>query len=416
LLDNLFSLGLALALGLLVGVERGWQERAAAEGSRIAGIRTFGLIGLLGGLWQLLAREAGEILFAIAFLAFVVLLAISHIAEARVSKDYGVTTLIAAMITFVLGALAVRGHHVIAATGAVLTTILLSLKPLLHRWLQRVEAAELAAALKLLLVSVVILPVLPDQGYGPWQALNPYEIWWLVVLMATISFAAYCAVKVAGAEKGILLTGFLGGLVSSTAATIHLARLARTLEQRRILAAGVLVASATMFIRVLLVATIVNPGLFQPLSLPLVLMTLTIFGFAVLYWVWKRERAVIAPLALHNPVELLRATQFGVLLAFVLLLTKAIQAWLGHTGIYLLAGISGVADVDAITISLARLAGTDLSIQVSSVAVVLATMVNTITKTILAMIIGGRTIGLLVAWPLTIGLAVGAMASWHLLF
>ena len=171
-----------------------------------------------------------------------------------------------------------------------------------------------------------------------------------------------------------------------------------------------------MFMRVLLVATIVNSGLFQPLSLPLVLMTLTIFGFAVLYWVWKRERAVIAPLTLHNPVELLRATQFGVLLAFVLLLTKAIQAWLGHTGIYLLAGISGVADVDAITISLARLAGTDLSIQVSSVAVVLATMVNTITKTILAMIIGGRTMGILVAWPLTIGLAVGAMASWHLLF
>ena len=311
----------------------------------------------MGGLWQLLAREAGEILFGIAFLAFVVLLAISHVAEARVSKDYGVTMLIAAMITFVLGALAVRGHHVIAATGAVLTTILLSLKPLLHSWLQRIEAAELAAALKLLLVSVVILPVLPDQGYGPWQSLNPYEIWWLVVLMATISFAAYCAVKVAGAEKGILLTGFLGGLVSSTAATIHLARLARTLEQRRILAAGVLVASATMFMRVLLVATIVNSGLFQPLSLPLVLMTLTIFGFAVLYWVWKRERAVIAPLTLHNPVKLLRATQFGVLLAFVLPLTKAIQAWLGHTGIYLLAGISGVADVDAITISLARLAG-----------------------------------------------------------
>jgi len=116
-------------LGLLVGVERGWQERAAAEGSRIAGIRTFGLIGLLGGLWQLLAREAGEILLAVAFLAFVVLMVTSHIAEARVSKDYGVTTLIAALITFVLGALAIRGHHVIAAMGAVVTTILLSLKP-----------------------------------------------------------------------------------------------------------------------------------------------------------------------------------------------------------------------------------------------------------------------------------------------
>jgi uncharacterized membrane protein (DUF4010 family) len=415
LLDTLFSLGLALALGLLVGVERGWQERAAAEGSRIAGIRTFGLIGLLGGLWQLLAREAGEILFAVAFLAFVVLMVISHIAEARVSKDYGITTLIAALITFVLGALAVRGHHVIAAMGAVVTTILLSLKPLLHGWLQRIEAAELAAALKLLLVSVVILPVLPNQGYGPWQALNPYEIWWLVVLMATISFAAYCAVKVAGAEKGILLTGFLGGSVSSTAVTIHLARLAGTVKQQRILAAGVLVASATMFIRVLLVATIVNHELFRPLSRPLFLMAFIVFGFAAFYSVRQRGRTAIGPLQLRNPVELLQATQFGALLAFVLLLTKAIQAWLGHTGIYLLAGISGLADVDAITISLSRMAGTDLPLQVSALGVMLTTIVNTITKSILVMFIGGRTMTLQVAWPLVISLVVGAIASWQLL-
>ncbi len=125
-METLLNLGLALALGLLVGVERGWQEREAAEGSRLAGIRTFGLIGLLGGLWELLGRGSGEIVLGIAFLAFVVLMSAAHVAEARASHDYGVTTLIAALITFALGALSVRGEHAVAATAAVLTTIILS--------------------------------------------------------------------------------------------------------------------------------------------------------------------------------------------------------------------------------------------------------------------------------------------------
>jgi len=254
-----FNLGLALALGLLIGVERGWQARAVPEGGRVAGVRTFGLIGLLAGLLELLAHGTWEIFFG--FLAFVILMAVAHVTEARATQSYGVTTIVAALITFVLGALAARGLHAVAATGAVVTTILLSAKPILHKWVEQIEAAELTAALKLLLVSVVILPVLPDQGFGPWQALNPYQLWWLVVLMAAISFAAYCAMKIAGAERGILLTGFLGGLVSSTAVTVQLARLARRAEVPNIFAAGVLVAGATMFVRMLLVIAIVSPML-----------------------------------------------------------------------------------------------------------------------------------------------------------
>ena len=276
-METLLNLGLALALGLLVGVERGWQEREAAEGSRLAGIRTFGLIGLLGGLWELLGRGSGEIVLGIAFLAFVVLMSAAHVAEARASHDYGVTTLIAALITFALGALSVRGEHAVAATAAVLTTIILSLKPILHRWLRRIEQQELTAALKLLLISVVILPILPDRGYGPWQALNPHELWWLVILIAVISFAAYCAVKIAGPERGILLAGFLGGLVSSTAVSLHLARLAAQGIQRNIIAAGVLVASATMFVRVLVLTAVLNPGLAKSLSLPTLAMAIWLF-------------------------------------------------------------------------------------------------------------------------------------------
>ena len=147
---TLVSLGVAPTLGLLVGLERGWQERGAPEGRRVAGIRPFGFIALRGGLAEVLACAAGEILLGIAYFALVLLMAIAHVAEASESKDYGVTTLIAARITFVLGALAVRGKHTIAATGAVVTTIVLGLKPVLHRWLQRIAPEELAAALKLL--------------------------------------------------------------------------------------------------------------------------------------------------------------------------------------------------------------------------------------------------------------------------
>jgi uncharacterized membrane protein (DUF4010 family) len=413
LLETILSLGLALALGLLVGMERGWQERGAAEGRRIAGIRTFGLIALLGGLAELLARGAGEILLGIAFFALVLLLAIAHVAEASESKDYGVTTLIAALITFVLGALTMRSEHTIAATGAVVTTIVLSLKPVLHRWLQRITPAELAAALKLLLISVVILPILPDRGYGPWQALNPYELWWIVVLLAAISFAAYAAVKIAGPEWGILLTGFLGGIVSSTAVSIHLARLAGSLTQTNILVAGVLVASATMFLRVFVLVGVLNFGLLRSLCLPLLAMAVCLAGAAGLY-ARKSGQSQIESFKLRNPVELGQALQFGLLLALIFLATKAAQAWLGEAGLYLVATVSGVADVDAITISLARLAGGEIALRSVSLAVFIAASVNTVTKTVLVAVLGGGKIGAKVALPIASSLALGAALIWTL--
>jgi uncharacterized membrane protein (DUF4010 family) len=409
-METFLNLVLALALGLLVGVERGWQERTAAEGSRLAGIRTFALISLLGGLCELLGRGSGEILLGIAFLAFVVLLAVAHVAEARASHDYGVTTLVAALITFTLGALSVRGEHAVAATAAVITTIVLSLKPFLHRWLQRIDERELTAALKLLLISVVILPVLPDRGYGPWQALNPYELWWLVVLIALISFAAYCAVKIAGTERGILLAGFLGGLVSSTGVTLHLSHLAIEGAERSIIAAGILMASATMFMRVLFLAALLNPALAKLLVPSMSVMAIWLFIAAVLR-TRKSERPAVNSLNLRNPVELGQALQFGLLLVLIILASHAIRDWLGEAGIYLLAAISGLADVDAITISMARLGVGEISMHSAALAVLAATVVNTLTKaTLVAIIAGSKTaaqiVGSIVGCVL-IGVAVG---------
>jgi len=224
-MEQLVDLGIALAIGLLIGTERGWERRTAQEGSRIAGIRTFGLLGLLGGLWALLAAAMGELLLGGAFLALTAVLITAYLRDRRADRDLGITTLVAALLTFALGAFAVRGQTHIAVTGAVASVILLSLKPVLHSWLRKLEPEAFYAALKLLLISVVLLPVLPNQGYGPWSAFNPYQVWWLVVLIASLSFAGYLAMKLVGTERGIMLTGLFGGVVSSTATTLTFSRL-----------------------------------------------------------------------------------------------------------------------------------------------------------------------------------------------
>lgn len=414
-METVLGLAIALAAGLLVGVERGWQYRRAQESEQFAGIRSFGLIGLLGGLWALLAEELGELLLGFAFLGFGAVIFMILLLERRGTGSQGVTTLVAALVTFALGALAVAGQQVVAAGGAVITTLLLSLKPVLHRWVRRLEAVELNAALKLLLISVVLLPVLPDRGFGPWQALNPYTLWWMVVLIATLSFSGYVAMKAVGPRRGTLLTGLLGGLVSSTAVTVSLARLARRAEQAPVLAAAILAACATMFPRMLVEVAVVNPALLGAVAGPLAAMTaLTVLAVG---WLWRRQGGPGGPtgkqVVVSNPFELWPAVQFGLLLAAVMFLAVALRHWLGETGVYLLAASSGLADVDAITLSLSRLALADLPPEVAARGVVLAAGVNTLVKALLAVWIG-RGLGRFVLPVLgLVGLmALGWVGGW----
>jgi len=396
-------LGVALALGLLVGVERGWETRRRAEGRRVAGFRTFGLIGLLGGLWALIAAETGVLVLAVAFAALAAVLIVSQIQFLRKDGDVGATTMVAALVTFALGALAGYGEMTLAAAGAVVVTLLLGVKPQLHGLVERLERDELMAVIKLLLMSVVLLPVLPDRGYGPWQALNPYRIWWMVVLIAGINFTGYMAIKLAGARRGVLLTGLFGGLASSTATTIGLARLAKgTTTLNRLAAAGIIIAATTMLPRMLLVAAVVAPPLALRLAGPLLLGTLTGCGAAA--WLWQRARRRAAPdgVARRNPFELSVALQFGALLAVVMVLSYALQAWLGHAGLYLLGAVSGLSDVDAVTLSLgARVGEASLGAEVAAVAILLAAAVNTLVKAALAAAISGAEL----AWRVALGAA-----------
>lgn len=382
-MEIFLQLGIALAIGLLIGAERGWQQRQAREGSRIAGIRTFGLIGLFGGIWGILAKDLGEILLGFSFLALSALLITAYYMDSKVDQDVGITTIVAGMITFSLGGLSVHGYLTIAAAGAVVITTLLSMKAVLHNWLQHIAPKEFYATLKLLLISVVILPVLPNDGFGPWGVLNPYKLWWMVVLIASISFAGYVAVKVAGTRLGIMLTGFFGGLASSTAVTLNFAEFAKKQTLKKILMAGVLIASATMFPRVLLEIAIINNDLLLPILTPLLVMTIITFISA--FWFWRQKGTQIDgnELPLDNPFQLKTALKFGLLLAFVMIFSEAFRVWLGDTGIYIMSAISGFADVDAITLSLSSMSRSSITSEVAVNGIVLATMVNTFIKGLL---------------------------------
>jgi uncharacterized membrane protein (DUF4010 family) len=411
-----YYLGAALALGLLIGVERGWKSREEAEGQRVAGVRTYGLIGLLGGSAALLAEEAGPLLMGLMFLGLAGALTAVYVVNLGDDKDdVGITSLVAGLLTFVFGALAGFGEVVAAGASAVITTLLLGYKPLLHHWVGTLKGKELRAGLKLLLISVVLLPILPNRGYGPWQALNPYEIWWMVVLVASISFVGYFAIKFGGASKGTVFTGLFGGLASSTALTLHFSRAARKdAGMAPMLATGILLACGTMFPRMLLIAVLINLQLFRPLLPPVVIMALLVYAPALFYWWSLRHTTADTAATLSNPLEIKTAVSFGALLALVMFLGKALQIWLGEAGVLVLATASGVADVDAITLSLARMSQDDLAVRIAATGIVIAAAVNGLVKGGMATVIGGREVGLRVGGPLLLSAVVGLSAIWLL--
>jgi len=417
-LNVYYHLGVALAIGLLMGVERGWREREAEEGSRIAGVRTYGLFGLLGGTSALVAQQLNALLLGFAFVALAGIMTAAYIVNYRRLNDASITGLVAGLLTFAFGAMAVLGEAVAAAAFAVVTTLLLAVKPVLHRWIRALEADELRAGIRLLLISVVLLPILPDRGYGPWQSLNPYTIWWMVVLIAAISFLGYFAVRIAGARKGAMYTGLFAGLASSTALTLHFARIGRNNSgMAPMLATGILMACGTMYPRMYLVAGLISPQLWRPLLLPVVVMALLVYAMALLFY-WRSHvdgegQSVAAPV--QNPLDLLPAISFGVLLALIMLFAEALRRWTGDAGVLALAGASGIADVDAITLSLSQMTQGDLSPHIAATGIVIAASVNSLVKGVMATTIGGGRLGLRVGLPLLAAAAGGLLATQWLL-
>ncbi len=410
-LEALGRLSVALAIGLLIGLERGWRRRSAGEGGRAAGLRTLGLTGLLGGVVALTVQGAADALLGAAFLSVALVLGGFQWLEARRTRDASATSVIAGLLAFALGAYAVRGTLQIAVGGAVAATALLAFKRPLHAWVRALSWSELRALVVLLVMTALILPVLPDRTFDPWQALNPRRVWLLAVLIAGVSFMGYAAVRIAGARGGLLLSALAGGLASSTATTLSFARLVRANPALCTwLAGGSLISSGLMALRVLVLAGAINRPFASALAWPMGAVALVLGAAGALLMTRRPAGAGSAQVTtLSNPLELAAALKFAGLIAVIMVLGKVLSRTLGASGVYALAVLSGVADVDALTLSVSGLVDRDLARSAAVLAVSLAVGSNTLSKAAIATVVGGRRHGLLIGGASLAAVAIGAM-------
>ena len=391
----LIRLAVALAIGMLIGVERGWKEREEAEGERTAGVRTFGLIGLLGGVAALLSVTYGALILAVILLAVAGGMACFEIMNARATGKVDATPLIAQLLVFALGATAGLGHLQLAGASAVAVAIILAFKENLHSWLERITFKELSAGLVLAAMSVIVLPLLPAGPVDPWNAVSPRDIWLLTLLIAAIHFAGYAAMRIIGPEHGPLAAGLAGGVVSSTATILSFARLAKGQENLGPLAAGAVAANATVFVRIGAVAAALRPEIALPVIAAMAPAALTgIVAVLVLMRRVNRDRDKSIP-ALQNPLSLRTAFSFGILLTAISVAAAVLNETAGAAGTLGLAAVAGLADVDAITLSMTQSARTAAGMAV--LAILIAVAVNTVVKSALAWMAGGKPMGLTIS-------------------
>lgn len=409
--DDIFlRLGLALAIGFMIGLERGWHERDAKEGTRTAGLRTFTLIGLLGGVCGALSMGGDRLLLAAGFLMIGGALAAYMWREGQREKDFSATSLIAAVLTYVLGAFAVLGDMAVASGAGVAAAIFLAAKPQLHGWLGRLTWLELRSGLLLAAMTFIALPLLPDRSVDPWGALNPHDLWLMTILIAVVSFAGYAAVKIAGPHRGLLVAATLGGLVASTAVTLSLARLARhNTGHLRLLAGGILASGTVMLLRVLAVTALINLRLAEILAVPLVAAAAAMGLVAIAYVLGDRGKPAHKGrrFVLRNPFDLGEVIKFGLLLAVVSVAMVLARRYWGDAGLLGLAALSGLTDVDALTLSVSRLGGAD---RVAAQAILLTVLVNTLAKNVYAALAGNRRLALLLFAGTIAGAAAGLLA------
>ncbi len=410
------DLALALGIGLMIGVERGWTQRDKPEGGRMAGLRTFTVTGLFGGVAAALAQLYGVwIIIALGLLiGLIVAAALSRIPWDQ--GNHGITTEIALILTFALGALAGSGKEDLAVPAAVVVTVLLAFKPGLHRWVENLEQPEMYGAVRLLVMSLLVLPILPNEGYGPWEALNPYVIWLMVVLISALSFAGYMAVKHAGPRWGLIVTGLMGGLASSTAVAVTMARLGRSGGGIQPAAATAAVASSTVvYARLLVVSAAFAPALAWKLAPVLGAMALA--GAACVAIMWPRGEQVPDGPAEHamddmKPFSLAMPLKFAAVLAVVMVASAGLQRWLGDTGLLLVSGIAGLTDVDAPSLTAAERVSEGLDAGVGALAILIAVAVNIVAKFVIVASVGGAGMAKRVAPGLLIALPVGAAVWW----
>jgi uncharacterized membrane protein (DUF4010 family) len=346
-------LGVTLGLGLLVGLER---ER---RGSTLAGVRTFALVALLGAISGLLSLELGGWILGAGLLAVAGMVVMGNVVKLRSGEnDPGITSEIALLLMYGLGAMLLLGPLELGLALGGTLAILLFAKDRLHGAIARLGEKDLTAIMLFALVSLVVLPLLPDRTYGPFDVLNPREIWLMVVLIVGISLGGYVVYKVLGGKTGTAIAGILGGIISSTATTVSYARKSRAEGSAPGIATVViLIASTVVFVRILVEIAVVAPETLEVVAPPLLLLLVSFAALSALAWRFGHADHEPMPEP-SNPTELGSAVLFGTLYAGITLALAAAREWFGNAGLYALGALSGIADLDAITLSTANLTRT----------------------------------------------------------
>ena len=399
------QIALAAGLGLLVGLQREWADKA------VGGLRTFTLVAVFGALCGLLSPEFGGWIVAAGLLSVTTLFVLSNLSSLRADRPHpGITTEAAGLVLFALGAALTLGHVVpaLVVTGGMV--VLLQWKEPLHTGVRRLAAADMRAILRLVLVALVILPVLPDRAYGPFGALNPFRIWTMVVLIVGISLAAYIASRLLGGRRGVLVGGFLGGLISSTATTFSQAR---QRDRARAAALVILAAAVVAFLRILGEIVVVGASVLPVLAPPLLIVTGVLAAWVLILLVrfGKEDSSPVAP---SDTTSMRTAIVFGLLYGGVLFAVAAAREQLGSGALYGIAALSGLLDMDAITLSTTHLAQ-DGSLEASTAwrLIMVAAMANLVFKGSVVAVLGGWEMARYVTGPfLATLLAAGTVLCW----
>jgi uncharacterized membrane protein (DUF4010 family) len=412
-LEAVWNFATALLIGALLGIERERHKREHDE-QTIGGLRTFilfALIGALGG-WLTLALDSPWILAA-ALLASLAPVLAGYVISARTQPDaLGLTTELAAVAACLLGAMTTLGYRGLAVGLGVAVAAVLAYKQPLHGMVQRLDREDVYAGLRLLIATFIVLPLLPDQPIDPWGALRPRSLWMLVLLISSLSLVGYVATRLLGANRGIPLTGLTGGLVSSTAVTLALARQSRDpayAVAAPALASGILLAWAVMFARVVVEVAVVNASLLGELLPPFVAMAVVAAGMAAYLRGHRSGDDRIAGVPLKNPFSLTAAMRFAAFFAVVLLVVRLVQVYASGHGVYLVAALAGTTDVDAITLSMAQYARSGNS-GIAVQAITVAALTNTVVKTGMVLALGARHLRRQVAIAAALILAAGAVS------
>ena len=400
------SLAISLLLGGLVGLQRQHAD------SPLGGVRTFPLVTVFGSLCAILAEPFGGWMIAAGLLATVVVIALGSL-QGRSQADRGITSEAAMLVMFAVGALCVSGPMIVAVVVGAGVAVLLQFKPQLHGLVTKLGDADIRAIMQFVLITFIVLPVLPNETYDPFDVLNPYEIWLMVVLVVGISLGGYISYKFLGHHAGVILSGLLGGIISSTATTASFAR--RTAQQPAMVPAAATViclATGVSFVRILLEVAVVSQTLLPAVAPLLIGLMIVSMLFALLFGCRIIKPSEAMP-SQGNPSELKSALLFGVLYGVVLISVAASKEYLPHSGLFVIAALSGLADLDAITLSTARLVESErLSVDSAWRSILIAALSNLAFKSGLVLALGDRKLFRDLAWLLALSSLFGATVLW----